>query len=39
MVTDAIWRLLYLRGAVALSGNSCDMAVVVPARSRWRLLN
>ena len=34
MVTHSIWRLLYLRGAGAVSGDSCDMAVVVPARSR-----
>ena len=34
MVTHAIWRLLYLRGSGAVSGDSCDIAVVVPARSR-----
>ena len=31
MVTHVIWRLFYLRGACAVSGDSCDMAVVVPA--------
>ena len=33
MVTHAIWWLMYLRGARAVSGDSCDMVVVVPARS------
>ena len=34
MVTHVIWRLFYLRGAGAVSGDSCDMAVVLSARSR-----
>ena len=33
-MTHAIWRLLYLQGAVAVSGDSCDMVVDVPARSK-----